>query len=231
MAFYRRAIQEFGEPALDVGCGTGRLLLPYLSEGLDVDGLDVSPEMLRICRTKADPMGLQPRLYQQPMEAMALRRRYGTILVPSSSFQLITDRSLAVRAMQRLHDHLRPGGALVMPFMVLGPVSAEPSQSEAHRPDGALVRRRSIVRYDPVTQLEDTEDTYEVIIQDQVVASDRYVRSPATREYSVNQARALYEDAGLRVARVLSGFSDRPWSAGDRLFTVVGIRPADSLLT
>lgn len=41
--FYRDWIGRSGEPALIVGCGTGRLLLEYLADGLDVDGVDVSP--------------------------------------------------------------------------------------------------------------------------------------------------------------------------------------------
>ena len=39
---------EAGQPALDVACGTGRLLLPYLRAGLDVDGCDVSEDMLAL---------------------------------------------------------------------------------------------------------------------------------------------------------------------------------------
>lgn len=46
--YYRRFIEEGGEPALDVGCGTGRLLLPWLRAGLDVDGCDVSPDMIQL---------------------------------------------------------------------------------------------------------------------------------------------------------------------------------------
>ncbi len=199
-------------------------MLGYLSEGLDVDGLDVSPEMLTLCRAKADQMSLRPRLCQQAVEDLALPRRYRTIIVPSSSFQLLTDSSVAARAMRHLHDHLQPGGALVMPFMVLGEASGE-RQSEARRPeDGALVRRRSVVRYDPATQLEHTEDTYEVISEGRVLASERHVRSPATRGYTLSQALALYEAARFRVARVVSGFSDRPCPPGDRLFTVFGVR-------
>ena len=50
--FYREVIAKHGEPALDVGCGTGRLLLDYLVAGIDVDGVDNSPEMLAICRAR-----------------------------------------------------------------------------------------------------------------------------------------------------------------------------------
>jgi ubiquinone/menaquinone biosynthesis C-methylase UbiE len=108
--FYRDAILRSGQPALDVGCGTGRLLLDYLTEGIDVDGVDNSPEMLAISRRKAQELGLQPVLYQQAMEALELPRAYRTILVPSSSFQLVTGAEAAVEAMRRFLRHLVPGG-------------------------------------------------------------------------------------------------------------------------
>src|SRR5580698_11368183 len=68
--FYRAIIERQGGPALDVGCGTGRLLLDYLSAGLDVDGVDNSPEMLAICREKAAAAGVdvEGRLFEQSME-------------------------------------------------------------------------------------------------------------------------------------------------------------------
>ena len=115
--FYLGLIRRYGEPALDVGCGTGRLLLDYLAHGLDVDGVDDSPEMLAICRRRARSLGLRPNVYAQKMEALALPRPYRTIFVPSSSFQLLTDRDVARRAMTAFHAHLEPGGALVMPFL------------------------------------------------------------------------------------------------------------------
>jgi ubiquinone/menaquinone biosynthesis C-methylase UbiE len=43
-------IDQYGQPVLDVGCGTGRLLLDYLAEGIDLDGQDVSSQILAICR-------------------------------------------------------------------------------------------------------------------------------------------------------------------------------------
>jgi ubiquinone/menaquinone biosynthesis C-methylase UbiE len=64
-AFYKSVIAESGQPALDVGCATGRLILDYLDQGIDIDGFDVSPDMLAICRQKAEEQGLKPNLYQR----------------------------------------------------------------------------------------------------------------------------------------------------------------------
>src|SRR5579864_3125227 len=90
--FFLDVIRRSGEPALDVGCGTGRLLLDYLGEGIDIDGVDNSPEMLAACRDKARRAGLEPRLFEQAMQSLDLPRRYRTMIVPACSFQLLTER-------------------------------------------------------------------------------------------------------------------------------------------
>ena len=52
-AFYLEAIEKYGQPVLDVGCGTGRLLVDFAKQGIDIDGVDNSPEMLLLCVEKA----------------------------------------------------------------------------------------------------------------------------------------------------------------------------------
>lgn len=112
LAFYRGAIERFGEPALDLACGAGRLLLPLLEAGLDVDGVDVSTDMLLQTRRLAAACGLSPSLTQQAMHELDLPRRYRTILI-CDSFGIGGDRRHAVRALDRVLHHLEPGGALV----------------------------------------------------------------------------------------------------------------------
>src|SRR5439155_26003850 len=97
---------------LAVGGGTGRLLPDYLGQGIDIDGVDVSDDMLKLCRAKAPAFGLQPRLYRQGMESLDLPRRYRSIIVPSSSFQLLLDPAAVREAIGRFFVHLEPGGAL-----------------------------------------------------------------------------------------------------------------------
>lgn len=230
--FYKTVVAQSGQPVLDVGCGTGRLLLDFMADGIDIDGVDNSPDMLAICGRKAQQLGLRPNLFQGEMETLDLPRRYRTIIVPSSSFQLLVDGACATEAMKRFVHHLEPGGRLVMSFMLLSPrEGAEPILTrdysrEAVRPeDGALVRRSSQSTFDRTTSLEHTEDTYEVIVNGEVIASEHHSRSPATREYTQEQAVATYEQAGFTAIQVTSGFTFEPATPTDAMFCVLWTRP------
>src|SRR4051794_28584013 len=70
-----------GQPALDAACGTGRLLVPWVAAGLDVDGVDVSADMIAYCREAADRVGRSPALYVQPLHRLDIPRRYRCIVV------------------------------------------------------------------------------------------------------------------------------------------------------
>ena len=236
VAFYRDAVRASGQPALDVGCATGRLLLAFLEEGIDTDAVDVSPEMLAIVRHKAAARGLDVsgRLFQQAMEALALPRRYRTILVSSSTFQLLTAPAAAAEALRRFHAHLEPDGTLVMSLMLLwtqatpAPVftTAWSGWREAVRAsDGATFRRRSRSTFDMAQQLERTEDEYELVRDGRVVAAEAHSRSPATRWYTQEQAVALLREAGFTGVRLTSGFTQEPIRPEDTLFCALAIRP------
>jgi SAM-dependent methyltransferase len=115
--YFRRFLEDGGQPALDVACGTGRLLLPYLRAGLDVDGCDVSDDMIAVCRDKAAREGLSPTLWAQPMHELDAPRRYRTIYV-CGAFGLGSSREQDAEALRRFHDHLLPGGRLLLDIEV-----------------------------------------------------------------------------------------------------------------
>jgi SAM-dependent methyltransferase len=113
IAYYQKLIEHHGQPALDVACGTGRLLLPYLRAGLDVDGCDISPDMLAHCREKAEREGFSAGLYPQAMHELDLPRTYRTIFV-CGSFGIGGTRQQDALALQRFYQHLTPGGVLLL---------------------------------------------------------------------------------------------------------------------
>lgn len=227
--FYIDVVKKYGQPVLDVGCGTGRILLDFMQQGFDIDGVDNSPDMLTLLRQKAETMGLTPTVYQQEMTELALPRKYQTILVPSSSFQLLLDETLPPVAMSRFYEHLLPGGVLAMPFMTLwnegSPLEGEYTREVTRPADDALVRRWSHSRFDPDTDLEHTIDRYEIVRDGEVIASEEHSQSPATRSYTQAQAIALYENAGFENIQVFHEFTFEPVRPEDGTFCVLGFKP------
>jgi ubiquinone/menaquinone biosynthesis C-methylase UbiE len=237
--FFWGVIVESGTPALDVGCGTGRLLLDYLSDGLDVEGVDVSPEMLNLLLEKAREVGINPQVYLQAMESLDLPHKYRTIIVPSSSFQLVTDLAQAGGVMERFYAHLEPGGKLAMSFMLAYEGEAQESGTrttdwelagEEVRPaNGASVRRwtRSTIDFDQ--KLEHTEDRYEILKEGQVVEVEEYRRSPATRWYTQEESAELFYRTGFEEVQLYHEFSQKPVGPDSRVWVVTGKRPSEGV--
>jgi SAM-dependent methyltransferase len=113
LAFYQGFVARDGQPALDLACGAGRLLLPMLRAGLRVDGCDVSADMLALCQAAADREGLHATLHQQAMHELDLPGGYRTIYV-CDSFGIGGRRDWDAEMLRRCHRLLADGGVLVM---------------------------------------------------------------------------------------------------------------------
>ncbi len=226
--FYFDVITKYGQPALDIGCAGGRLILDYLAQSIDIDGVDISPEMISLCKQNAEKKGLKPNLYVQSMAELNLPRKYKTILVPSSSIQLLLEPDLLLQAMKRIHDHLETGGAFVTPFMTLwkegDPLEGEFTKEATRPEDGATVRRTGWFRFTPETNMEETLDTWQIIKDGQVIESEVHKQTPATRSYKQQEAIALFEQVGFKDIQVFSGFTFEPVKPTDVLFCILGTK-------
>jgi SAM-dependent methyltransferase len=112
--FYGTLADERGGPILDLGCGTGRLMVPLLRAGHVVVGLDRAPAML--ARAAARLRRLAPRvrrravLLRGDLGALPVRRRFQLAIAAFHTIQhLATDRELA-RFFAGVARTLRPGG-------------------------------------------------------------------------------------------------------------------------
>ena len=59
ITFYVEEAVKSGGAVLEVGCGTGRTLLPIAQAGVSITGLDISTHMLTVCRQKLKDMRLR----------------------------------------------------------------------------------------------------------------------------------------------------------------------------
>ncbi len=105
-----------GTPILELGCGTGRLLLPLAAGGYEVTGVDLSGAMLEIAREKAAALGLSNRvtLVKQDMRELDLGGRYNLAYAAINSFMhmLTTDDQIA--ALSSIRKHLNSDGVLLL---------------------------------------------------------------------------------------------------------------------
>src|SRR5436305_10863211 len=84
--FYVGLARAANGPVLDIACGTGRILLPCLQAGVDIEGLDLFEPMLKTLLTKAAALNLSPRLHQVDMSDFSLPRSYALIMIPFNAF-------------------------------------------------------------------------------------------------------------------------------------------------
>jgi SAM-dependent methyltransferase len=210
--------------ALDVACGTGRLLLPYLSAGLDVDGCDVSADMIAACREKAERAHLSPNLYLQPMHELDLPRHYRTIFV-CGALGLGSTRAQDEEALRRFRAHLEAGGTLLvdieMPYADAGQwplwtkearaaLPQEPQAPERGRPapDGADYGLRSrYVGFDPLEQRVSLEMTARRWRDGSLDAEETHRLDIGL--YFKNEMLRMLERAGFDRVRVLYGAHGR----------------------
>ena len=99
IAYFQKFVER-GQPALDVACGTGRLLVPFLRAGLDVDGCDVSADMIESAAKKRSAKG-------SPDSSC---NRCTSSIRPAG-----TGRSSSAAAWSRKHARTRRTGAATLP--------------------------------------------------------------------------------------------------------------------
>ena len=116
MDFYRTfALQarDRGQPVLEVACGTGRVTTRLAREGVNITGIDLDEEMLKIAHTKNSNLS-NLHWRQGDMRFFELGETFGLIIVPGHSFQFMCTPEDQVKALETFRRHLIPGGIVVI---------------------------------------------------------------------------------------------------------------------
>jgi SAM-dependent methyltransferase len=111
--FYVDLARRAEGPVLDIGCGTGRVMLPCLQAGVEIDGPDLFEPMLARLRESAARLGLSPRLYRADMSDFRLPRRYALAMIPFNAFTHNLTQESQIHCLERCREYLLPGGVLV----------------------------------------------------------------------------------------------------------------------
>ncbi len=177
--FYLGLARAAGGPVLDLACGTGRTLLRLLADGLDAEGLDLEPRMLRELQRKAEARGLpRPVVHVADMRAFALPRRYALIVSPFNALAHLLSPEDWIATLTRCREHLAPGGLLAFDVQTMSadgleePDGVPVQEFEVKYPDAGLKLRLWDTRWrDPVEQLQRSQIAVEEIGADGTLLS------------------------------------------------------------
>jgi SAM-dependent methyltransferase len=214
--FYVALAREAKGPVLDVACGTGRILLPCLKEGLDIEGLDLFDPMLNRLRKKAAALGLTPRLHQADMSDFALSRRFALVMIPFNAFIHNMTQEAQIGCLRLCLEHLLPGGMLAFDTFfpaleIIGaPENTRVLEGEVPHPETGLPMRMYDTRsFDRVAQVQRSLNELELLAADGSVA--RVYRTQASARFVYkHEMELLLRVAGFARWEIYGDFHRRP---------------------
>jgi SAM-dependent methyltransferase len=214
--FYVTQARESNGPVLDIACGTGRILLPCLQAGVDIEGLDLFEPMLKTLREKGAALGLSPRLHRADMSDFSLSHRFGLIMIPFNAFIHNMTQEAQIRCLQLCREHLLPGGKLVFDtfFPALEFVSTPPGtrvlEGEFPHPQTGLPMRMYDTRtVDRVAQVFHSLNEIELLAADGSVQTVHRSQI-SSRYFYKHEMELLLRVAGFARWEIHGDFDRRP---------------------
>lgn len=224
VAFFVEAAKESGGPVLEVGCGTGRVLIPTAQAGVEIVGLDLSPHMLEVCRgrLKAESEEVRSRvqLVQGDMRQFELSRTFRLVTLPFRPFQHLTTVEDQLACLGCICRYLAEAGRLILD--IFNPsleslarqnfgdeISEEP---EFSMPDGRrVIRRHKIVSRDVANQINYVELIYYVTHPNG--RQERLVQAFPMRYLFRFEAEHLLARAGFEVEQLYADYDKSPYGS------------------
>ncbi|MBD3920426.1 class I SAM-dependent methyltransferase [Paenibacillus sp. PR3] len=183
---------------LEPMCGNGRMLIPFMLNGIQIEGFDISEDMLKACREKSERLNLMPHLTLQKIEEFVSPHRYDLIMIPFGSFSLLpTD--LVGPSLANMKAVLADQGKLLLTTMMKYDGIVEiPEWKETGRTeiDGECIVTYRKVQYDMEQSMLLTQLKYELVVNGQVVQTE--LMDFPLRLYNDGEFEALLEENGFQ---------------------------------
>jgi len=216
LVFYMHFARQAGGAVLEMGCGTGRLLLPLVGAGIDVTGVDLSAAMLSLARSK---LGDRVPLIEGDMRTVTLPGRYALIIISINTFMHLLTTADQLDALTNLARHLTSRGRLIIDL----PAGDELAHQD---PDARLTLEQTFLdpetghhvmklvasRVDWATQCQEVTYVYDELLEAGEVR--RTVVPMTLRHVFRYELELLLDKAGYRLGALYSDYDLSPYGDG-----------------
>jgi len=213
LELYRGYAAIVGSPILELGCGTGRLLVPLAQDGFQVTGIDSSADMLARAEARITAAGLEDvELHRLDMRALGglPAQHFRMVFCAVNSFLHLETRADQLVALQAAHRVLHRSGLLVIDLFHPTPSTLQAMDDRLvldgswRLKDGSRVDRFSQRRVYPARQLIDTTLILDRCGNDEVVR--RSVTSYRTRYVHHFEMLGLLDEAGFEIEGIYGSY-------------------------
>lgn len=197
--FYFNHLKEVKGAILEPMCGSGRLLIPLLQQGVTIEGTDNSSEMLSSCRKKAAELNLQPILHQCDLLNLSLDQNFDAIIIPVGSFQLFPEREVALKVLRILYDHLNERGFLLLDTFIPWEAITQAEDTDTRQvqgEDGSIIKITSHSKGDRLRQICGSDNVYEKFIDGRHIETEN--EKLFVTWYHPYEMRLFLEKAGFK---------------------------------
>jgi SAM-dependent methyltransferase len=218
IGFFVTVAKQYGGPVLEVGCGTGRVTRHIAAAGIGIDGLDSSPERLRIAG-EGLPAESGVKLFCQDMRAFRLPVPYRLAMLPYRVLQELATTAEKIQCLSCVRDHLEEGGLVLIdnynpsiPMLARDPATSA-RVMEKPGPGGEIIQRTDrVVSRDYLSQTQQLEVIYDVRHADG--RTEHYVIPYETSYMFRFELEHLLARCGFTVREIWGGFDFEPFGQG-----------------
>lgn len=218
--FYRDRLSGCTGKILEPGVGTGRILIPLLESGLDVDGLDMSAAMLAHCKENCKQRGLDARLFQGNMQSTTFKDTYDAIIIPTGTFLLLHQRNESTQALHNFYDHLNDGGRFIFDIFLqtkLNPGTVKTRTWETETGD-IISLEEKLVTVDAVNQYTVSHNRYEKWRNGKLIQTE--LEQFPLRWYGVEEMKLLLQQVGFEIITISADYKQNQYpNAADQIIT------------
>jgi ubiquinone/menaquinone biosynthesis C-methylase UbiE len=221
VGFYRRTCELHGGRVLEMGCGSGRILLALQAGGIDAVGIDGSAKMLGELAAKAGAAGVSLRACRMDARRLAFGVRFDVVLCPYSLITYMSAAGDAARLLEECKRVLTSTGIVVIDAFVPRPIAQPGTFTRDYaRPfgGGVLIRSKRVTSLSP--QMNRIERRYEVVGADGSIR-DLIETSEDIRLFPPEELLALLAECGFRASQTWWNYSTTTAPPDPQFFTVI----------